>query len=85
MKGPNMEKIVRACDLRDEGEAMLICRLLDRDSIPYVLRKAEDSPYDGIFRGQAGWGYLEAPRRYAAAILEVATSVRSSRKQPAHG
>ncbi len=77
-----MEKIVRVCDLHDEAEAMLVCRLLDKDGIPYVLRKSEDSPYDGVFRGQVGWGYLEAPSRYAAAIAEVVASVRVSKVKP---
>ena len=78
--GNDMDNTVRACDLNDEAEAALICKLLDGDGIPYILRRTDDSPYDGIFRSQVGWGFLEASSAHIDKIHEVVTSVRNQRK-----
>jgi hypothetical protein len=76
-----MDKSIRVCAVHNQAESILICRLLEEDGIPFVLRKTEDVAYDGILIPQKGWGFIEAPETQARRILEIVNAVREGRSQ----
>lgn len=75
-----MSNTARVCELRNEAEAEIVCATLDSQGIPYVLRKTEDSAYDGIYLAQAPWGFIEAPVEYADSIQQIAEDLRKKRR-----
>ena len=74
-----MEKTVRACTLEDESEAEIVCSILKEQDIPYILKRMEDSAYDGLYVSQGPWGFIEAPVGYVDSIVQILKDVKESR------
>ena len=80
-----MGATVRICGLHNEGESLLVCRLLEQEGIPFVLRRTEDAAYDGIFTLQNEWAYIEAPEEQAGKIRAIVDGVRQGRLRTGPG
>jgi hypothetical protein len=58
----NMENQMEAVHtLTNRFEADLLMDALERDGIPALLRSFEETPYDGLFVMQRGWGQILVP------------------------
>ena len=63
--------------LDDMIQGQLLESILKDQSIPHVIRTYHDSAYDGLFRGQQGWGHVEAPEEYESEILKLLADLRT--------
>jgi hypothetical protein len=66
-----MEEYIRVLTVDDEVKARLLEKILAERGIPFQLKSYHDTALDGLYQLQMGWGYVTAPRAYAAEILEV--------------
>lgn len=66
-------------------EADIIAKVLEREDVPYVCRRHEETAYDGIFVPQRGWGAILVPislREKAVEIIERVRKTYSEEMQP---
>lgn len=61
--------------LTNRFEADLLMDALEREGIPALLRSFEETPYDGLFVMQRGWGRILVPSPQAQAAKEVIESL----------
>jgi len=54
---------------RFEGDMLL--NALQQEEIPVMLRSFEETPYDGLFVSQRGWGWVMVPEEYAPRAREI--------------
>ena len=52
-------------------------QLADRN-IPHLMRSYHDSALDGLFQLSQGWGHVEAPREFKAAIWSILRDIRGT-------
>jgi hypothetical protein len=57
--------------LTNRFEADLLMDALEREQIPALLRSFEETPYDGLFVMQRGWGQIMVQARHAQAAREI--------------
>ncbi|HBD10190.1 MAG TPA: hypothetical protein DCZ69_18205 [Syntrophobacteraceae bacterium] len=57
--------------LTSRFEADLLMDALERDGIPALLRSFEETPYDGLFVMQRGWGRILVSTTHAQAAKEI--------------
>lgn len=61
--------------LTSRFEADLLMDALEREAIPALLRSFEETPYDGLFVQQRGWGQILVPEDRAAQARAVVESL----------
>jgi hypothetical protein len=66
-----MEEYVKILTVDNEVKARLLETVLADRNIPFTLKSHHDTALDGLYQFQMGWGYLEAPSRFASEIREV--------------
>ena len=71
-----MEDYKKIAVLDDEFEAGPLESILSEREIPHRMRSYHDTAYDGLFQAQKGWGYVAAPERYDAEIMEILVDLR---------
>ncbi len=67
------EDFVSVHTLTNRFEADLLEDALQREQVPVIVRTYEETPYDGLFVSQKGWGMILVPRDcedQAKAIIE---------------
>jgi hypothetical protein len=52
-------------------EADIISQALDREGIPSICRKHEETAYDGLFVPQKGWGAILVPIPMRERAVEI--------------
>jgi hypothetical protein len=65
------DDFVQVHTLTDRFEGDLLLDALKREGIPALLRSFEETPYDGLFVQQRGWGQILVPAKDAALAKEV--------------
>jgi hypothetical protein len=66
-----MDEFEKILDLNNEFEAENMEEMLKERNIPYGIVPVSDSAFGSIEILENGWGYLEAPPRFKAEILEI--------------
>ncbi|HTX87588.1 MAG TPA: hypothetical protein VMC08_01270 [Bacteroidales bacterium] len=66
-----METYEKILVLNNQFEAERLEEILADKEIPYAVIPIPDSPLGGITSLEKGWGYVEAPGRYRADILDI--------------
>jgi hypothetical protein len=78
-KGEIMEEgtcVVHVVDSKFEAD--IIAKVLEREGVPYVCRKHEETAYDGIFVPQRGWGAILVPISLREKAMEIIEQVRKT-------
>ena len=68
--------------LEHEVEAERLAVELNNRGIPHLLQSYYDSALDGLYQSAGGWGNVQAPDDYKAAILSVLQDIRKARSEP---
>jgi len=61
--------------LSNRFEADLLVSALQQEGIPVILRSFEETPYDGLFVSQRGYGLIMAPREDVPRATEILKSL----------
>lgn len=72
---------VRVHTLGNRFEADLLVYAMEQEAIPVRLRTYEETPYDGLFVPQRGWGALFVPRDFEERARELIGRVLTSAPQ----
>jgi len=72
---------VRLHTVGNRFEADLLLHALQQEGIPVRLRTYEETPYDGLFVPQRGWGALFVPEEDEEAARELIHRVLASAPQ----
>ena len=67
----NESKLISIYTLANRFEADLLMDALHREGVPAILRTFEETPYDGLFVPQRGWGQIQVPEEYIPEAHEV--------------
>ena len=57
--------------LSNRFEADMLLDALKKDGVPAFLRSFEETPYDGLFVCQRGWGWIMVPEDVSARALQI--------------
>ncbi len=68
--------------LEYEVQAEHLAAELTSRNIPHVMRCYHDSALDGLFQLSQGWGHVEAPVEYKAAILSILKDLQTPPSTP---
>ena len=72
------QDMVRIHTVENRFEADLLVQALRQDNIPVLLRRFEETAYDGLFVTQMGWGALLVPGDYEEEAASVVSRVLKS-------
>jgi hypothetical protein len=72
---------VRLYTVGNRFEADLLLHALEQEEIPVRLRIYEETPYDGLFVPQRGWGTLFVPEAYEDGARELIHRILASTPQ----
>jgi hypothetical protein len=72
---------VRLHTVGNRFEADLLLHALEQEGIPVRLRSYEETPYDGLFVPQRGWGALFVPEGDEARARELIQRILASAPQ----
>ncbi len=61
---PDQLDMVRVHTVENRFEADLLIQALRQENIPVMLRRFEETAYDGLFVTQMGWGAILVPEDY---------------------
>ena len=70
--------MVRIHTVENRFEADLLMQALHEESIPAMLRRFEETAYDGLFVTQMGWGAILVPGDYEAEARKLVEDVLES-------
>ena len=70
--------MVRIHTVENRFEADLLMQALSEEYIPAMLRRFEETAYDGLFVTQMGWGAILVPGDYEAEARSLIESVLES-------
>jgi hypothetical protein len=65
-------KMAKAGIVGDRFEEDMVSQALERQGIPFLIRRYSDTAYDGLFIPQKGWAAVMVPKEYverAKAVL----------------
>ena len=82
----NQSDMVRIHTVENRFEADLLMQALGEENIPAMLRRFEETAYDGLFVTQMGWGAILVPGDYEAEARTLIENVLESiSESPADG
>ena len=70
--------MVRIHTVENRFEADLLVQALRHENIPVLLRRFEETAYDGLFVTQMGWGVILVPGDYEKEAARVVSRVLES-------
>ena len=70
--------MVRVHTVENRFEADLLVQALRQENIPVLLRRFEETAYDGLFVTQMGWGAILVPGDYEEEAARVISRVLGS-------
>ncbi|MBP8646206.1 MAG: DUF3786 domain-containing protein [Syntrophobacteraceae bacterium] len=65
------ERFISIRTLTNRFEGDLLLEALLREEVPTILRSFEETPYDGLFIPQRGWGLLLVPESQASRARQI--------------
>jgi hypothetical protein len=74
----NQSDMVRIHTVENRFEADLLMQALGEENIPAMLRRFEETAYDGLFVTQMGWGAILVPGDYEAEARTLIENVLES-------
>jgi hypothetical protein len=74
----NQRDLVRIHTVENRFEADLLVQALRQENIPVLLRRFEETAYDGLFVTQMGWGAILVPGDYEEEATKVVSRVLES-------
>ncbi len=74
----NQRDLVRVHTVENRFEADLLVQALRQENIPVLLRRFEETAYDGLFVTQMGWGAILVPGDYEEEAARVVSRVLES-------
>ena len=74
----NQRDLVRIHTVENRFEADLLVQALRQENIPVLLRRFEETAYDGLFVTQMGWGAILVPGDYEEEAASVISRVLES-------
>jgi hypothetical protein len=74
----DQQDMVRVHTVENRFEADLLIQSLRQENIPVMLRRFEETAYDGLFVTQMGWGAILVPGDYEEAAANVISRVLGS-------
>ena len=72
------QDMVRIHTVENRFEADLLIQSLRQENIPAMLRRFEETAYDGLFVTQMGWGAILVPGDYEKEAASVISRVLAS-------
>ena len=75
---PDQLDMVRVHTVENRFEADLLIQALRQENIPVMLRRFEETAYDGLFVTQMGWGAILVPEDYEQAASGLIARVLDS-------
>ena len=78
MTPEQQQDMVRIHTVENRFEADLLVQALRQENIPVLLRRFEETAYDGLFVTQMGWGALLVPGDYEEEAARVLNRVLES-------
>lgn len=72
---------VRLHTVENRFEADILLHALEQEEIPVRLRTYEETPYDGLFVPQRGWGAIFVPEDYEDGARELIHRILASAPQ----
>ena len=78
MTPEQQQDMVRVHTVENRFEADLLVQALRQENIPVLLRRFEETAYDGLFVTQMGWGALLVPGDYEEEAARVVNRVLES-------
>jgi len=72
------QDMVRVHTVENRFEADLLVQALRQENIPVLLRRFEETAYDGLFVTQMGWGAILVPGDYEEEAARVISRVLGS-------
>ena len=72
------QDMVRIHTVENRFEADLLIQSLRQEHIPAMLRRFEETAYDGLFVTQMGWGAILVPGDYKGEAARVVSRVLES-------
>ena len=72
------QDMVRIHTAENRFEADLLVQALRQENIPVLLRRFEETAYDGLFVTQMGWGALLVPGDYEEEAASVVSRLLKS-------
>jgi hypothetical protein len=72
------QDMVRVHTVENRFEADLLVQALRQENIPVLLRRFEETAYDGLFVTQMGWGAILVPGDYEEEAARVISRVLAS-------
>ncbi len=72
------QDMVRIHTVENRFEADLLIQSLRQEHIPAMLRRFEETAYDGLFVTQMGWGAILVPGDYEEEAASVISRVLAS-------
>ena len=72
------QDMVRVHTVENRFEADLLVQALRQENIPVLIRRFEETAYDGLFVTQMGWGALLVPGDYEEEAARVVNRVLES-------
>ncbi len=74
----HQKDLVRIHTVENRFEADLLVQALRQENIPVLLRRFEETAYDGLFVTQMGWGAILVPGDYEEEAARVISRVLGS-------
>ena len=72
------EAYIKVDTLESEIEAQLLGSILNERRIPHHIESYHDTPYDGLFQTQKGWGRVSCPVSWSEEIREILSEIKKA-------
>ena len=73
-----MDSLKKISTIENVVQAKMLEAWLKEQGIPHLIHSYHDSAYDGLFQGQRGWGYIEAPIEHEEVIRTLLENLRTT-------
>ena len=64
-------KMTKAGTLGSRFEEDIVSQALEKEGIPFLIRRYSDTAYDGLFIPQKGWAAVMVPKEFVERTKEV--------------
>ena len=76
-------KMTKAGTLGSRFEEDIVSQALEKEGIPFLIRRYSDTAYDGLFIPQKGWAAVMVPKEFVERCASVRPAAQISYSRPA--
>lgn len=69
-------KMSKAATLESKFEEDIVSQALEKEKIPFLIRRYSDTAYDGLFIPQKGWATVMVPGEFAEKAEAIIQNLR---------